>query len=389
MMDKDPKQYLWLSQSPGMKILQEELEFGDLYERLKELHERDENRSEKLHQICERLLFIERIKLASTFNINSNDIGFVAYQLNRLTAYLALTCVDVAAGGKNNRGQNFRMFLADQLPTWLQDWLAENYLIVKGDKFPYLASEPEWFKLDTLERCRRIAEHLWETRNTYTHTVEYHPTLEHPRRGFWSVTINDQKYRFHSFYEGGDHDAICLRSVGLKEAHSESDIVRMALVVQLRAWLGLSSDSGTGKRFFDRASFRRLGFELLNELDGNLHALQTWFAEYLNLSAPTPARSLQQTTALEFAKLQKETHLGNARMVARLDSYIDHLGIVNAQISEFLQSTGQGHLTGWELSQNKWRLLDILIKLNETRWVMEGIHEIREELSQKLNSSFY
>jgi hypothetical protein len=448
MSKRDEQKYLWLLHSSGMKILREGQEFRDIFVRLMDIHDTNNSLSKKLHQICARLEFVEQLKYTSALWVGHNQERAAQYQLDRLITYLTLTCVDIAAGREfkdfpkwlkdelqkenlrtslsemiatlqsthtslelqesiglwvrklyhedyldlDNQGigRKFRKFLSDDLPEWLRNWFAEVYVIVYGDKIPFLFSQSDWFKLDVLERCKLIAKHLFEMRNKYTHTVEYLPAREGEGGGTWGVKINENHYEFSTVHKDGDIDAPIVRWVGLKKGFIESDVIRLIVIVQLRAWLGIEDEPPIIQTFMNRASYRRLGFGFLKEIDFNLEIIQEWCTEHLKIYHDAPVISLIKTNAEEFIRLHQQIYSNRDISLSNVDSYLKCVESINQQISAFRKSFGEKIPMNWEIAQSKWKLLDDgIVGSDELRWLVSDIYHIRRDLFQRLDIPYY
>jgi hypothetical protein len=447
MAKRDEQKYLWLLDSPGMKILREGQEFRDIFVRLMDIHDTNNTLSKKLHKICARLEFVEELKYTSALWVGDHQERAAQYQIDRLITYLTLTCVDIAAGRgfkdfpkwlkdefqkENLRaslsemitafqstntslelqkcvatwvwklyhedyldldnqgiGRKFKKFLSDNLPEWLRNWLAEVYVIVPGNEMPFLVSQLDWFNLPEPDRCKLIATHLYEMRNKYTHTVEYLPAREGASGGTWGVNINKNDYKFSSFHKDGNIDAPIVRWVGLKNGFIESDVIRLIIIVQLRTWLGIDDELPIIHTFINRASYRRLGFGFLKEIDFNLEIIQEWCMEHLKIYHDAPVISLVKTDAEEFIKLHQHMYSNRNISLGNVDSYLKCVERINQQIFTFVKSFGEKVPVNLEISENKWKLLDSIVSSDELRWLVSDIYHIRRDLFQRLDVPYY
>lgn len=445
MTHRNEQEYQWLIGSSGMKVLQEELGFEEIFVPLMDIHANNPDLSKKLHQICDRLVFVERLKHGSTFKLGFNESRISQYQLDRLVLYMSLTCIDAAAGreyksfeswlrkelklesprasvsemldnllvcedhsklkkalstwvcklhakeyletDKEGIGRKFRSFLSTDLPEWVQAWLANVYVIVEGDRLPRRTSEWKWFDRNINSRCQAIAKHLFELRNKYTHTVNYLPSMEYNDLYARGMTI--EHYNFSRFQRDDEIHSPTVKHVGVRSGSSESDIVRFLLVVQLRRWVGINSDPKIAQTYFDRAEYRRCGFEFLNELDMNFQIIQKWGLEVLDLYHDAPVSELYTESAIKFLHLHDRLSFSQNSSSVWLTSYIQEIGSVNNIINASINGRENEIANNREFLLQKRELLDKLIKADEIRRAISKITHIQRDIFERLNQSYY
>jgi hypothetical protein len=155
-------------------------------------------------------------------------ISDVSHESNEQTAQkVLLDGLDKLYTGEYNSNMSisraFRSFICDT-PQWFQDWITDTYRIaIHGKK-----SAKQWDSLDPIDKCGRIGEYLYSTRNIFTHRASSYDALDHLRRtmtvsgikGYAStlMPINDK-----SFFE-----------VKLPSEISECDTIRLLLITWIR-----------------------------------------------------------------------------------------------------------------------------------------------------------
>lgn len=445
MTSRNEVDYLWLITSPAMKILREGQRHRDIFVPLMDLYDSDRTRYDELHAICARLEFVEQLKYASTLRVAPYQERAAQYQLDRLLTYLTLTCVDVAAGRGHKEfiawliaemqersprenisnlvnalvstdspelvhnilgselqklylkdyldeegiGRKFKRFLSADLPEeWLKDWLSDVYVILKGDEFPP-DTIGSWFERDVLERCELIAEHLYETRIKYTHTVEYHPDIEDEESGVMVLNVGGKQYGFSSFHKDGDIRSQTTRNVGVKRGLIESNIIRLIVVIHLRKELEIKTERSLIDTFLKRASYRRFGYSFLRELHINFETIQQWCADHSLVKDYAPIVLLAESAATEFIKLDKQLYRGGDFSFSNPDSYLEHIEKINQQIATIKESIGEKGLSAEEINKRQWKALEALVGPNDWHKLIMEIHQIYFGLFRRLNEHSY
>ena len=266
-------------------------------ERLNALQLNNPKCFETLKGICSRLSLIDQIRsLSFTGSILLEKENFL-YQVDRLSAYLAVTCIDVLTGEryqpynqwleksykngtlgdtwnqaitdlfqaqtsekiasefvkwtnilyKNdyNEMTSIRkafMYFVTMSDSWLKHWILQNYIVEEFNSNFEL--KKSWQALSDEEKCRNIAYYLYSLRNLYTHTVTDFQAMEFVQR---SNSNLPDKYRvkgfFAIFFPPTSNDEP-FRRISLPEDKRESDMIRLLVITWIRKhWLDITTDN--------------------------------------------------------------------------------------------------------------------------------------------------
>jgi hypothetical protein len=226
-------------------------------------------------KVCWRLQFIEQIE-------NSNikrTIDYLHY-LDRLKIYLSTTCIDILThenyesfidwirkasseklverklkqmisdvsnvpdernaqkvlldcleqlytdqyNPKMSISRAFRSFISNT-PQWLQDWIVKTYRIEIHSK---KKSAKQWDSLNQLEKCERIGEYLYSTRNIFTHRALSYDALDHIRR---TMIVGGAKGYANTIMPVNEKR---LFEVAFPSEISECDTIRLLLITWTR-----------------------------------------------------------------------------------------------------------------------------------------------------------
>lgn len=282
-------------ETPTYKVLGFNITPEDFSSKLVTLHNQDENRYQTLVGICARLMFAEQIKNTPIQGGNLQEKQLFRNQLNRLSTYLTITCIDALLGEKfehyddwlrsnytkipeiweeafaefkqfgviqqftelfvnwtqkifsekylnSSMHKAFRSFIYDS-NEWIKRWLLEKYVIEILDA-NFNPVEPKWMSLNPEEKSKRIAEHFYELRNRFTHGVSFHEPLDLIQNsagrdgvvGFVATIIVGKKNR---------------RMVALPMELPERDIIQFLIIIWLRnKWLKITDNEALLKDYW-------------------------------------------------------------------------------------------------------------------------------------------
>lgn len=246
---------------------------------------------ETIIKVCWRLKFIEQIE---TSNIK-HTIEYLHY-LDRLKMYLSTTCIDILThesyesfivwvkkasseksvetklkqlisdvshesneqtaqkvlldwldelytneyNPKMSISRAFRSFIS-KTPKWFQDWITNTYRIeIHGKK-----NAKQWNSLSQSEKCERIGEYLYNTRNIFTHRASSYDTLDHIRRTMAVAGIKGYASTFLPVNDG------LLFEVAFPSEISECDTMRLLLITWTRMnKLNIEDDASLSEKFW-------------------------------------------------------------------------------------------------------------------------------------------
>jgi hypothetical protein len=427
-----------LAGSVAQKILYQDQDMNDFLLRLHNLRINKKRQFDRLMGICSRLELIEVIKNSATYYLPNIINNRTNYQIERLTAYLATTCIDVLAGKNNYKqfdrwltdeiysgvllpqfdtainnltaapntqevvrrlseetrilyeyyqsnygiGRNFKRVITEN-PPWVLNWLANTYFIVENNNIiDYLAQLQNlpWLGYNTERRCSGIAKYLYGIRNRFTHTVDYYPPMENG--GFLSLQINDETYSFNLFRRNGVVDERVEMSVGLRTGYLESEVIRFMVVHHLRTWLGLVDDQQFLDIYWERSQTRSKIIQTIKELEFNINVMRSWRFDHLYLLPHQLAGYLvQMLTNTQVGELIENRRIGNHPLIGvNLRQYNDCLSNLNEQISQFNENPEREDLNTF---------CDTIAQSNDARSLVYFISEGHRDLWQLLNHAHY
>lgn len=436
-----PQEDAWLIETSVYKVLglgEDTIEFAL---RLRDLHVNNDGRFHRLIGICNRLEFVEQIHLATRIFV-SRERGFkVTYEMERLITYLTTTCIDVATGESfqtyeawlqrsfksgtldadtwNSAMQDLSRAELDEIPGLfvdlstriyrecyehnqsirkafkhfvqdiddsIKDWLFDDYFIQFGTSLLDIR-EPLWESLDSLEKAERIAYYLYDLRNRYTHTVaQFHP-LNLQERIFGISDDSMDGYVSTIFTQSKRPKN---RIVFLRTGLYESDVIQFLIVIWLRKnWLDITDDQSMLQKFWDRVTYRRLGFCFLAELEVNQRLIENWCA--YPLSPFTQELSLDDFQLPYLYRLCAEKFLEKHRQVLHLDistcnvnTYLRLIDVINLRINEYnVKHASLDHNTRPNEVKN---LFTELTNLSEMQRLYSCIENLNRDLIQRLES---
>ena len=226
-------------------------------------------------------------------------------------------------------------------------------------------------------------------RNTYTHTVDYHPTSE--GSGTLGMYFNGTKYSFNSFHKNGDINKKLEWSVGVKEGFVESDAVRFLVVCHLRKWLDIQDDEALIERYWSRAHYRRLLFRLLQELAINSAVIEYWCSIRLHMQTDQwrygRIFNLEDKAATALVAHLNTYRQAETDSLRELRSYIPYIEQINMRVTEFNAQL--------ELPQDKpphINMNDFLTNLtqsSEVVWCFQNLKDLEQVIPQILSYASY
>lgn len=246
---------------------------------------------ETIIKVCWRLKFIEQIE---TSNIK-RTIEYLHY-LDRLKMYLSTTCIDILThesyesfvawikksssdksvetklrllisevtrnsdeqtaqkalldcleelytdeyNPKMSISRAFRSFIS-KTPKWFQDWITTTYRIeIYGKK-----NAKQWDSLNQSEKCERIGDYLYNTRNIFTHRASSYDTLDHIRR---TMEVSGVKGYASTFLPINDSLSF---EVAFPSEISECDTIRLLLISWTRMnKLNIEDNASISEKFW-------------------------------------------------------------------------------------------------------------------------------------------
>lgn len=266
-------------------------------ERLNALQQSNLKRLEILVGVCARLSLVDQIRGFSFVGSTQFEKENFLYQIDRLSAYLTTTCIDVLTGeqyqpyhqwleesykggvlgdtwnqaitelsqdltpdktasvfvkwtkslykGGYNETSSIRKAFKNFVGVrddWLKNWLLQNYIVEELNS--NFKSKKNWQVMSDDEKCRNIAHYLYALRNLYTHTVIAYQPMESVQRN--NSNLPD-KYRvkgfFAIFFPPTSKDEP-YRRISLPEDKRESDVIRLLVITWIRMhWLQIATDS--------------------------------------------------------------------------------------------------------------------------------------------------
>lgn len=250
----------------------------------------DEPSYETIKKVCWRLKFIEQLENANIEHTNE----YLNY-LDRLRLYLSATCIDILThenyqsfiewikksanedsvkakleqmiseitNKSNNQDaqkivldwlerfhkedynpkmsirQAFRRFISEA-PRWLQDWITNTYRIEFDQK-----NAIRWDSLGQVEKCERIGEYLYNTRNIFTHRATPYYPLDYTRR---TTAVSGIKGYAGTKIPGNDD---MFFDVALPSEISECDTIKLLLISWIRRnKLNIDDDVSFAEKFW-------------------------------------------------------------------------------------------------------------------------------------------
>jgi hypothetical protein len=259
----------------------------DIEERLNALQLRNPKRLETLVGVCARLLLVDQIRdLSFAGNTRFEKKSFL-YQIDRLSAYLTTTCIDVVTGERYQAYDEWleESYKADTLghlwkdaieelsqsltpdktasafvmwtkelhkkeykkttsirkafkdfvsarEDWLKNWLLQNYIVEELNS--NFEPKKSWKAMSDEQKCRNIALYLYALRNLYTHTVIPYQPMDTVQRHNSSLP---DKYRVRGFFTiffPPDGNEEPYRRISLVQDMRESDVIRLLVITWIR-----------------------------------------------------------------------------------------------------------------------------------------------------------
>jgi hypothetical protein len=408
-------------------------------------HQTDPEGLRFVESVCARLDFIERLRANRPTDSLEHDILPFGFDLDRLTSYLSVTCIDVVARDKYKAfpqwleqaskdlpghpiiseafqelgrsgtatineafvwatkrifegdyaeiagmRRGFRRFFAS-LPVWLKHWLGSVYFIVNGE---LLIASPDlsWLTIDDEEKCKRIALYLYEVRNYFTHTVEHHPDFEGAQKGSPKTTINRTSYRFQGFYPNGDFHKSAKRYVGLQVGLAESAVLRLLVVIVLRELLGLENNPKDIDAYWNWRTYRETAFGFVNELRANRDLLGWLAVKYFSFRQPHHESEglpfLEFAFASEFLTRHEQLFKTKEISLYSVDGYIQDIGRINEEIEKYNRSF-KGPDFVWGETASEYRgLIQQIVDSPEAIRVNDAITDIEMHLVRRMHTGF-
>ena len=279
------------------RILLIDQDMEGVQEKLNSLQKNDTKRHETLVGVCARLSLVDQIRNIPFIQGAQIEEEYFLYQIDRLSAYLTTTCIDVLTGehyqsydqwlkesynsctlGENwdnaitelsevttpaetasafikwtitlhNKDykettsvrKGFKKFICNT-DNWMREWLLQNYIVEELNS--NFEPKTKWQEMQDDRKCKNIAHYLYDLRNLYTHTVTSYQPLDQVQRG--NNNLPD-KYRVRGFVAiffppiSSDDP---YRRVSLPENRRESDVIRLLVITWIRKhWLEITTDN--------------------------------------------------------------------------------------------------------------------------------------------------
>lgn len=93
--------------------------------------------------------------------------------------------------------------------------------------------------------------------------------------------------------------------------------------------------------------------------------------------------------AEEFNQVHEQLYPRQPVSIDRLDSYLKHVRETNERIARLNETIGRMEPGSWDLYQSSQRILGDLLASNELRWLVSNIYNLRRDLTQRLDRSYY
>ena len=269
----------------------------DVEEKLNALQQSSPKRHETLIGVCARLSLIDQIRGFSFVGSTQFETRNFLYQIDRLSAYLTTTCIDVltnehyqpyhlwleeshkdgSLGNTWNRAVNelsqsltpdktasafvkwtkdlfnkeynettsirkaFKNFVSAR-DGWLKNWLLQNYIVEKLNS--NFAPKKSWQVMGDEQKCRNIAHYLYDLRNLYTHTVIPYQPLDSVQRNISSIPDKYRPKGFVAIFFPSTNNSETYTRISLPEDKRESDVIRLLIITWIRMhWLEITTDS--------------------------------------------------------------------------------------------------------------------------------------------------
>lgn len=265
-------------------------------ERLNALQQSNPKRCNTLNGVCVRLSMVDQIHGCSfTGNTQWEKENFL-YQIDRLSAYLTTTCIDVLT---NEHFQDYYQWLKESheggvlgdiwrqaftelsqtvtpdetanafvkwtevLHTkgykettsirkafknfvsmrddWLKNWILQNYVVEEVNA--NIEPKKDWHILSDDDKCRNIARYLYALRNLYTHTVVDYQAMESVQRHNSTLPKKYQVKGFFAILFPSTSKDEPHRRISIPEDKRESDMIRLLVITWIRRhWLEITTD---------------------------------------------------------------------------------------------------------------------------------------------------
>lgn|GEM_PF-6422226 len=286
--------------------------------------------------------------------------------------------------------RNIKQLVKSDLPDWIRNWLAETYFIVKGDVIYIAITKPQsidWLEMSIDEKLDRIADHLYQSRNMYTHTVVHHPSME--KSGTVSIPIEGVEYRFDFIKKDDDFPSPIEWSVGIRNGIPESEIVRLLIVVELRRWISIEDTVSLIDTYMKRSKYRELAYGFLSELEFNIDLILSWARALLIDSWPIYSsvifRSLSIANAQRFLEYDEKSYRG-----IRFEITPRYLRVIS-ELNKLLDSlrTETTNLAPWQASRLASSSLRELLERDQTKVLMNLLEDYERLIEDVLEKPFY
>jgi len=266
-------------------------------EKLNTLQKNDAKRHETLVGVCARLSLVDQIRNIPFVQDTQMVKEYFLYQIDRLSAYLTTTCIDVLTGehyqpydqwlkdsyesctlGENWNStvtelskvttpaetasafikwtaklhkhdyketmsirKAFKNFVC-KTDTWMKEWLLQNYIVEDLDS--NFEPKTKWQEMPDDKKCKSIAHYLYDLRNLYTHTVNSYQPLDQVQRGNNKLPDKYQVKGFVAIFFPPTSSGDPYRRVSLPENRRESDVIRLLVIRWIRKhWLEITADN--------------------------------------------------------------------------------------------------------------------------------------------------
>lgn len=121
---------------------------------------------------------------------------------------------------------------------WLKRWLSDLYVIEKTN-FSLQPQSPKWTEISCDDKCKRIADYLYDLRNLYTHSASPYNPLNSVQRSLPDHGVTGYVATLFHFSPSDKK----LISVALPSDVLESDVIRLLIVVWIRKnWLKIEDE---------------------------------------------------------------------------------------------------------------------------------------------------
>lgn len=279
-------------------------------EEIDALQQNNLERLKTLVGVCARLSLVDQIHSFSSAGNTQLEQDNFDYHIDRLSAYLTTTCIDVLTGEHyqpyhlwlkkafeedvlgdiwekalielsqvqgfdeiarafvlltyklyeegyreaSSINLAFKNFVSNR-DTWLKHWLLENYIVeeLNNDFLP----KKRWQDMSDDNKCRNIARYLYALRNLYTHSVNPYQPMEFVQRRNSYLPETSRVRGFFTILFPPSNENNIYRRIMIPYDKWESDLIRLLVITWIRLhWLNITTDNDSFIQKYWRSRIR-------------------------------------------------------------------------------------------------------------------------------------